>query len=114
MLKPCLDCGVLASGSRCGPCGRAQDRRRGTSVERFGAGWGRISRQVIARDQGICHLCGESGADTADHLVPRSLGGDRATSACWRRRTGLAIRGVEFASRNQSCGAPVIWRHEPA
>jgi 5-methylcytosine-specific restriction endonuclease McrA len=76
LLRPCLDCGALSSGSRCGPCARAQDRRRGTTVERFGSGWDRISRAVIARDDGICYICGESGADTAGHLVPRSLGGD--------------------------------------
>lgn len=23
-----------------------------------------------------CHLCGEPGADTADHILPRSAGGD--------------------------------------
>lgn len=35
----------------------------------------RLSREVIARDGGRCHLCGAEGADTADHLVPRSRGG---------------------------------------
>jgi 5-methylcytosine-specific restriction protein A len=78
--RPCLSCGVLTTGSRCGPCSRAQDRRRGTTAERFGPGWARISRAVIARDEGICHICGEPGAGTADHLVPRSLGGDNDPS----------------------------------
>lgn len=31
--------------------------------------------RVLRRDHGICHLCGQPGADTADHLVPASLGG---------------------------------------
>jgi 5-methylcytosine-specific restriction endonuclease McrA len=74
--RPCLDCGVLTTGSRCGPYSRVQDRRRGTTAERFGSGWARISRAVIERDQGVCHICGREGADTADHLVPRSAGGD--------------------------------------
>jgi 5-methylcytosine-specific restriction endonuclease McrA len=76
--RPCLSCGVLAAGSRCPSWVRAKDCERGTVTDRFGPGWARISRQVIARDEGICHICGEPGADTADHLLPRSLGGDSA------------------------------------
>ena len=99
MKRPCLDCGALTTGSRCGPCGRAQDRRRGTTVERFGQGWARISRAVIERDGGVCHICGEEGADTADHLVPRSVGGDStdmgllaaAHRACNSRRGARGI-----------------------
>jgi 5-methylcytosine-specific restriction endonuclease McrA len=30
---------------------------------------------VILRDGGICHLCGMPGATTADHMIPRKLGG---------------------------------------
>ena len=26
--------------------------------------------RVLRRDKGICHLCDQPGADTADHLVP--------------------------------------------
>jgi 5-methylcytosine-specific restriction endonuclease McrA len=34
-----------------------------------------LRRIVLARDRGICHLCGIRGATTVDHLVPRSAGG---------------------------------------
>lgn len=30
---------------------------------------------VIERDEGICHLCNLPGADSADHIVPVSMGG---------------------------------------
>ena len=79
IMRACLGCGQLSHGSRCGPCARAHDARRGTTTERFGAGWATISRKVIARDGGECQL-GLPGctfvATTADHVVARSLGGD--------------------------------------
>ena len=30
---------------------------------------------VVTRDGGICYLCGQPGADTADHVIPLSQGG---------------------------------------
>lgn len=30
---------------------------------------------VLERDGGVCHLCGQAGATTVDHLVPAHLGG---------------------------------------
>ena len=38
-------------------------------------GWERLRLAVIARDQGICWLCDRPGANTADHVIPRQLGG---------------------------------------
>jgi 5-methylcytosine-specific restriction endonuclease McrA len=34
-----------------------------------------IVPRIIRRDRGICHLCDQAGATTADHVVPRSQGG---------------------------------------
>jgi 5-methylcytosine-specific restriction endonuclease McrA len=71
--RPCLNCGVSTTGSRCPSCSRGH---RGTTAERFGSGWTRISRLVLERDHHICHICGLPGATTVDHLVPRAHGGD--------------------------------------
>lgn len=32
--------------------------------------------RVLRRDGGICHLCDQPGADTADHLIPWSISHD--------------------------------------
>ena len=57
----------------------------------------------------VCHLCGRDGADSADHLIPRSLGGPDtldnlrpAHLSCNQRRgTGAARRTVTVV-----CGPP--------
>ena len=35
----------------------------------------RMSALTLAEYGTVCHLCGGPGADTADHIVPRSAGG---------------------------------------
>jgi len=62
-------------------------------------GWDRIRQAVLERDNYICHECGHSGADTADHVIPQSRGGpdtmanlaavhDRVPPHCHRAKTG--------------------------
>ena len=55
--------------------------------------WRNLRRWVLARDGGICHLCGLAGADSVDHLVARTHGGTNhltnlaaAHLACNQRR----------------------------
>lgn len=37
--------------------------------------WRKLSKRVIARDHGICWVCGGHGATTVDHVIPRAQGG---------------------------------------
>jgi 5-methylcytosine-specific restriction endonuclease McrA len=87
--RPCLGCGVVVrSGSYCRLCD--PQNARGTTTERFGPNWTRISREVIARDGGICHICGLPGADTTDHLNPRR--GERQHREADKRELAAAHR----------------------
>lgn len=48
-----------------------------TRRERTVSGWEqqRRARRVIATHHGICHWCGQPGADEADHVIPLSEDG---------------------------------------
>jgi 5-methylcytosine-specific restriction endonuclease McrA len=39
---------------------------------RMGHRWRQIREQVLSANN-VCHLCGVSGADTVDHIIPLSL-----------------------------------------
>jgi len=41
------------------------------------SGWAqqRRARMILVKHRGICHVCGEGGADEADHVEPLSEGG---------------------------------------
>lgn len=65
--------------------------------------------RVIRRDHGICHLCDQPGADTADHLIPwsqtqdDSMGNLRAAHTTCNRIRGdrsIAWARTEIAQRN--------------
>ena len=88
--RACHICqGVHRPGERCTVAERQRDQRRGTSTQRYGAGWGQISRQILKRDHHICQLQlpGCTGrADTVDHITARANGGpsteDNLVAAC--------------------------------
>ncbi len=37
--------------------------------------WARTRRRILRRDRGICHVCGQPGANQVDHVIPTSAGG---------------------------------------
>lgn len=76
---------------------QAWEARRGTTAQRLGSGWARVSRAVVRRD-GACVDCGHRGSPdnplTADHVIPRSQGGtnDMSNLVC-RCRSCNSSRG---------------------
>lgn len=57
-----------------------------------------LQASVFAEQGRVCHLCGRPGADTLDHIVPRSLGGSDdldnlapAHKSCNSRRGALPL-----------------------
>lgn len=77
----CIEVGCAAlttAGARCDLHQREYGRLhpRGNTTRRgYGYEWQQKSRAVIERDAGWCYLCGQYGADTADHVIPKALGG---------------------------------------
>lgn len=64
-----------------------------TRRQRLPAGWSAlIVPRILARDQGICYLCGQPGADAVDHIVAGDDHRDHNLAAvhdnpCHRRKT---------------------------
>lgn len=65
-------------------------------------------RYVIARDNGRCHVCGGSGADEADHVIPLSAGGadtiDNMAAIhgepCHREKTAAEAKAARAANQH--------------
>ena len=68
-LKPCLDCGRLAQGSRCRICANVRNRTN----PYWTPAWRRLSAAVTARD-GACVQCGSTRDLHAHHDVGRADG----------------------------------------
>ena len=62
--------------------------------------WRKLRAFVLARDNGICHICGRAGANSVDHLVPRAHGGsdDPANLAAAHKSCNEA-RGARVAEQ---------------
>jgi 5-methylcytosine-specific restriction endonuclease McrA len=81
--RSCACGSVHRPGEPCPVARASQDRKRGTSTQRYGAGWGTISRRILRRDGHVCQLRlpGCTGtATTVDHRIPRSQGGTATES----------------------------------
>jgi hypothetical protein len=67
-LRPCLNCGVLGSGTRCVDCYRARQRRRNAQEDRriYDRDWRAHSRGRRA-EQPWCSGCGTVSDLTVDH-----------------------------------------------
>ena len=79
MKRPCLECGVLAEGSRC-PAHQA--RRDAQRSAWYGGDWERYARALIAAEP-WCHVCGASGLKlVAGHIGPARRGGRAARPVC--------------------------------
>lgn len=49
---------------------------QGTAASRgYGWAWKKLRAQILERDQGVCYVCGQAGADTVDHRTPKAQGG---------------------------------------
>jgi 5-methylcytosine-specific restriction protein A len=79
MLKLCT-CGALVQRTPCPTCRRSKERKRGTTTQRgLGADHQRLRAIAIARHP-YCSECGATEDLTADHIIPRSKGGQNVLS----------------------------------
>ena len=75
--RVCARCGAVVLVGRCQVCEARRQAARGTTTERdLGWSYQRKRARILARDRGVCWLCGREGADTVDHVIPRARGGD--------------------------------------
>jgi 5-methylcytosine-specific restriction endonuclease McrA len=95
MLRPCLDCGRLANGSRCRIC----TTRRSRSNPYTTPEWRQLSFAVVRRD-GACVECGSTFMLAAHHVVPRVEGGPDALENL--EAVCVACHGRETAAERES------------
>ena len=70
MMRPCLDCGRLATASRCRICATRRNRTNPYTTPI----WRQLSLVVIERG-GACVKCGGTFMLSAHHVIPRAEGG---------------------------------------
>lgn len=69
--SPCKHSDCVSYATYKGYCKRhARPQWTGNRKDRLPGDWATRQRFVIKRDEGICYLCGEEGADGVDHVRP--------------------------------------------
>lgn len=73
----CLEdgCPEMSQHLRC-PTHTRNTPRSPSSTLTSAAGYKKLRQEILDRDNGICHLCGLPGADTADHDTPAAWDGE--------------------------------------
>jgi 5-methylcytosine-specific restriction endonuclease McrA len=106
----CGRCGAAyseatSSHARCPACARAIDvvrNREPSRVAHRTPHHRRLRVVVLARDGGVCGICGRAGADTLDYIVPLAHGGQqtlengRAAHRSCNSRVGATVRRAAF------------------
>jgi len=73
-----------------------------------GSAWPRLRRIVLRRDAGVCQLCGLTGADRVDHIIPKCRGGSDHPSNL------QAVHQHPCHDRKTASEAATPWRHRTA
>jgi 5-methylcytosine-specific restriction endonuclease McrA len=63
VMKPCLGCGALSTGSRCPTCTRSSYYQS--------SGWRTMARAFVAAAGGRCVRCGSDRYVSAHHVIAR-------------------------------------------
>jgi 5-methylcytosine-specific restriction endonuclease McrA len=94
-LKPCHDCGRLATGSRCRICTATRNGSKPYTTPE----WRKLSFAVVKRDR-ACVQCGSTFLLSAHHIVPRAEGGRDAPENL--EALCIACHGRETAAERES------------
>lgn len=91
-MRPCLDCRVATTRTRCPSCQRQWDRQRTAHRTGYGGDYPRNRALVLAASD-RCYVAGcTTPATTADHIVPLRDGGSHDVgnlrSSCVRHNSG--------------------------
>lgn len=106
---PCAQTGCHQLATHRGKCDehKAKPWQGSTRKERLPQDWNTRRNIVLKRDNNVCYLCGQPGADTVDHIEPgdnhdlTNLAAvhDRVEPHCHRTKT--AYEGIKAQQGNR-------------